>query len=129
VAARLDLGQRYQQAGKLREATTEYLAAVKLEPGNLEASTSLGLLLFESGLPEQGLKSVNKALAGDPRYPEALYAKGIILFMGMRQPAAAVDAFKAYLSAAPFGSHRDAVQQLLALASANQAPPAQPPGP
>jgi cytochrome c-type biogenesis protein CcmH/NrfG len=127
VAARLDLGQRYLDAGKLREATTEYLAAVKLEPGNLEANTSLGLLLFRSGLPEQGLRSVGKALASDPRYPEALYAKGLILFMGLRQPAAAADAFKAYLAAAPFGSHRDAVQQLLQLASANKPPPPQQP--
>ena len=124
VAARLDLGQRYLEAGRLREATTEYLAAVKLEPGNLEANTSLGLLLFQSGLPEQGLRSVDRALAGDPRYPEALYAKGIILFMGLRQSAAAADAFRAYLAAAPFGSHREAVQQLLQLASADKPPPA-----
>ena len=122
VAARLDLGQRYQAAGKLGEATREYLAAVKLEPDNPEANTSLGLLLFQSGLAEQGLQSVDKALASDPHYPEALYAKGLILFMGLRQPDSAATAFRAYLAAAPFGAHRDTAERLLRLTSAEGVP-------
>jgi cytochrome c-type biogenesis protein CcmH/NrfG len=122
VAAHLLLAERYLDAGRLREATLQYLGALKLDPGNVEAKTRLGLLLFRSGLPEPGLRSVDQALATDPRYPEALYAKGLILFMGLRQPKAAAPSLRAYLRAAPFGAHRDLVEQLLQLATATPAP-------
>jgi cytochrome c-type biogenesis protein CcmH/NrfG len=122
VAAHLTLAEGYQDAGRLREATLEYLGALKLDPGNVEAKTRLGLLLFRSGLPEPGLRSVEQALATNPRYPEALYAKGLILFMGLRQPKAAAPSLRAYLEAAPFGAHRDLVEQLLELAMATPAP-------
>jgi tetratricopeptide (TPR) repeat protein len=128
IAARLDLGQRYLDAGRLREATAEYLATLKLDPGNVEASTNLGLLLFQAGLVEQALRSVDNALATDPRYPEALYAKGLIQFMGLRQAKAAAATFRAYLQVAPFGAHRDVVEQLLQLAAAGVAPGAPAPG-
>jgi tetratricopeptide (TPR) repeat protein len=95
---------------------------LKLDPGNVEANTQFGLLLFRSGLPEPGLRSVEQALAADPRYPEALYAKGLILFMGLRQPKAAVPSLRTYLQVAPFGDHRDLAEQLLELATATPAP-------
>ena len=125
VAAHLALAEGYQDAERLREATLEYLSVLRLQPGNVEAKTRLGLLLFRAGLPEPGLRSVEQALATDPRYPEALYAKGIILFMGMGQPKAAVPSLRAYLRVAPFGAHRDTVAQLLKLAAGT--PGAKPP--
>ena len=123
VAAHLTLAERYLDAGRLKEATLAYLGALKLDPSNVEANTQLGLLLFRSGLPEPGLRSVEQALAADPRYPEALYAKGLILFMGLRQPKAAVPSLRSYLQVAPFGEHRDLAEQLLELATANRPGP------
>jgi tetratricopeptide (TPR) repeat protein len=123
VAARLDLGRRYLDAGKLREATDQYLAAQKLDPGNVDANTNLSLLLFRSGLVEPALRAVNRALATDARYPEALYAKGLIELMGVQDPKAAVKSLQAYLDAAPFGSHRDTVEQLLQFAKSGTPPP------
>jgi cytochrome c-type biogenesis protein CcmH/NrfG len=123
VAAHLTLAERYLDAGRLKEATLEYLGALRLDPGNVEAKTQFGLLLFRSGLPEPGLRSVEQALAADPRYPEALYAKGLILFMGLRQPKAAVPSLRAYLQVAPFGEHRELAEQLLELATADRPGP------
>jgi cytochrome c-type biogenesis protein CcmH/NrfG len=123
VAAHLTLAERYLDAGRLKEATLEYLGALKLDPSNIEANTQFGLLLFRSGLPEPGLRSVEQALAADPRYPEALYAKGLILFMGLRQPKAAVPSLRTYLQVAPFGEHRDLAEQLLELATADRPGP------
>jgi cytochrome c-type biogenesis protein CcmH/NrfG len=125
VAAHLALAEGYLDADRLREATLEYLGVLRLQPGNLEAKTRLGLLLFRAGLPEPGLRSVEQALATDPRYPEALYAKGVILFMGMGRPKAAVPSLRSYLRVAPFGAHRDLVTQLLKLAAGT--PGAKPP--
>jgi cytochrome c-type biogenesis protein CcmI len=123
VAAHLTLAERYLDAGRLKEATVAYLGALKLDPSNVEANTQFGLLLFRSGLPEPGLRSVEQALAADPRYPEALYAKGLILFMGLRQPKAAVPSLRTYLQVAPFGDHRDLAEQLLELATADRPGP------
>lgn len=123
VAARLDLGRRYLDAGKLREATDQYLAAQKLDPGNVDANTNLSLLLFRAGLVEPALRAVNRALATDARYPEALYAKGLIELMGVQDPKAATKSLQAYLDAAPFGSHRDTVEQLLQFARSGTPPP------
>src|SRR5215213_287820 len=123
VAAHLTLAERYLDAGRLKEATVAYLGALKLDPSNVEANTQFGLLLFRSGLPEPGLRSVEQALAADPRYPEALYAKGLILFMGLRQPKAAVPSLRTYLQVAPFGEHRDLAEQLLELATADRPGP------
>jgi cytochrome c-type biogenesis protein CcmH/NrfG len=123
VAARLDLGRRYLDANKLREATDQYLAALKLDPGNVDANTNVALLLFRSGLVDQAVRAVNRALATDARYPEALYAKGLIELMGVQDPKAAVKSLQAYLAAAPFGSHRDTVEQLLQFAKTGTPPP------
>jgi len=117
LAAHLTLAERYLDSGRLKEATVAYLGALKLDPSNVEANTQLGLLLFRSGLPEPGLRSVEQALAADPRHPEALYAKGLILFMGLRQPKAAVPSLRSYLQVAPFGEHRDLAEQLVKLAT------------
>ncbi|HVD15582.1 MAG TPA: hypothetical protein VNK73_14205, partial [Actinomycetota bacterium] len=52
------------------------------------------------------LTLAERYLDADPRDPEALYAKGLILFMGLRQPKAAVPSLRTYLQVAPFGDHR-----------------------
>ena len=59
---------------------------------------------------------VDRVLAADPKYPEALYVRGLINLMGLRRPRAAMSDFSAYLAVAPFGSHRTAAATLFALA-------------
>lgn len=114
LAARLDLAQRYLEAGEVRRATDQYLAALELDPANAEARAGLGYVLYLSGKPEEGLHWVEEALEVVPDYPEALYFKGVILLRGLNLPAEAAEALRAYLEAAPFGGHRSEVEQLLA---------------
>jgi tetratricopeptide (TPR) repeat protein len=113
VAARLDLAQRYLEAGDARSAVDQYLDVLKLDPRNAEAQANLGFVLFQAGRAQDGLNVVEKALAADPNYPEALYFKGVILLRGLHRPADAAVALRAYLDAAPFGSHRSEVETLL----------------
>jgi cytochrome c-type biogenesis protein CcmH len=116
VSAHLALAQAYAAAGASQLAAVEYLAVTRLDPANAEANTNLALLAFEAGQAAQGKIMVDRALAADPNYPEALYVRGLIDLIGLRQPKAAERDFSAYLAIAPFGSHRTAAATLLVLA-------------
>jgi cytochrome c-type biogenesis protein CcmH/NrfG len=116
VSAHLALAQAYAAAGASQLAAVEYLAVTRLDPTNAEANTNLALLAFEVGQAAQGKIMVDRVLAADPNYPEALYVRGLIDLIGLRQPKAAERDFSAYLAVAPFGSHRTAAATLLVLA-------------
>jgi Tfp pilus assembly protein PilF len=116
VTAHLTLADAYAAAGASQLAAVEYLAVLRLDPMNAEANTNLALLAFEVGQAAEGKTMVDRVLAADPSYPEALYVRGLINLIGLRQPAAAERDLSAYLAVAPFGSHRAAAATLLALA-------------
>lgn len=124
VAARLDLGHRYLNAGRTGDAVQQYIGAVDLDPSNAEANAHLGLLLYRGQSPANALKAVDRALKVDPGYPEALFFKGVILLKGLQQPAPAKEAFQAYLDVAATSSERDEARRLLAEAEAALAAPA-----
>ena len=122
VPAHLALASAYVTAGASQLAAVEWLAVTQLDPGNAEANTDLALLAFEVGRARQARTMVDRALAIDPKYPEGLYVRGLIDLMGLRQPAAAVRDLNAYLTAAPYGSHRTDAVTLIALAQAQGHP-------
>ncbi|HYV00909.1 MAG TPA: tetratricopeptide repeat protein [Actinomycetota bacterium] len=114
LAARLDLADRYMAAGNAAGAAEQYLVALQLDPRNAEAQAKLGFLLYQGGRAEEGLQAVDRALAVDPSYPEALYYEGVILLRALGRPGEAAAAFRSYLESAPFGARRTEVQRLLA---------------
>jgi tetratricopeptide (TPR) repeat protein len=126
VAARLDLAERYRAAGMTGLATLQFSQALQLDPSNAEALNGMGYALFSQGRNKEALAEVNQALAVDPTYPEALYQKGVILLRGMHRPAAAEEPLRAYLTAAPDGAHREAVEGMLAEISASPSSSASP---
>ena len=88
VAARLDLAQRYRDAGMTGLASLQYTEAIRLDPTNAEALTGMAFVLFDSGRSREALAEVDRALAVDATYPEALYEKGLILLRGLQRPGA-----------------------------------------
>jgi cytochrome c-type biogenesis protein CcmH/NrfG len=116
VSGHLALADAYATAGASQLAAVEYLAVAQLDPANAEANTYLALLAFEAGQATQGKTMVDRVLAAHPKYPEALYVRGLILLMALRQPQAAERDLTAYLAVAPSGSYRTAVETLLVLA-------------
>jgi cytochrome c-type biogenesis protein CcmH/NrfG len=116
VSTHLALAEAYASAGAGQLAAVEYLAVTRLDPANAVANTNLALLAFEVGRAAQGKAMVDRVLAVNPNYPEALYVLGLINLMGLRRPKAAEGDFNTYLAVAPFGSHRTAAVTLLALA-------------
>ena len=118
LAARLDLAHRYLDAGRVEEALEEYAVALELDPDDAEAHAHIGLILYASHRPEEALESVDRALERAPGYPEAQFIRGVILLQGLDRPEEAIEAFEAYLAAAPFGQERGTAQQLIAEAEA-----------
>jgi cytochrome c-type biogenesis protein CcmH/NrfG len=116
VSAHLTLAEAYAAAGASQLAAVEYLAVTRLDPANAEANTKLASLAFDVGRAQQAKAMVDRALAANPRYPEALYLRGLINLMGLRRPWAAARDFSTYLAVAPYGSHRTAAVTLLAVA-------------
>ena len=116
VNAHLALAAAYVAAGASQLAAVEYLAVTRIDPTNAEANTNLALLAFDVGHAAQSKAMIDRVLAANPNYPEALYVRGLIDLIGLRRPAAAERDFNAYLAVAPFGSHRTAAVTLLALA-------------
>ena len=116
VSANLALADAYAAAGASQLAAVQYLVVTRLDPTNAEANTNLALLAFGVGRAAQGKAMVDRVLAAHPNYPEALYVRGLINLIGLRQPRSAERDFVAYLAVAPFGSYRTAVVTLLALA-------------
>lgn len=114
LAARLDLAHRYLDAGRIEESLQQYAAALDLDPDDAEAHAHVGMILYLSDRPQEALSSVDRALATDPGYPEALFFRGVILLQGLERPQEAIDAFEAYLDAAPFGVERDNAKELIA---------------
>jgi tetratricopeptide (TPR) repeat protein len=114
LAARLDLAHRYLDAGMTEKALSEYGVALDMDPDDAEALAHVGLILFQAERYDQALQYVDHALRTDPRYPEALFIRGVVLLRGLHRPREAITAFETYLDAAPFGVERQAAQDLIA---------------
>lgn len=113
VAARLDLGRRYLDAGRYDEALEQYRAVLELDPDDAEAHAQIGLLLLFADRPADALAAVDRALATAPDYPEGLFYRGVVLLEGLDRPDDAIVAFERYLEVAPFGAQRDCAATLI----------------
>jgi tetratricopeptide (TPR) repeat protein len=114
LAARLDLAHRYLDAGMTEKALSEYAVALDMDPDDAEALAHVGLIFFQAERYDDALRYVDHALKTDPRYPEALFIRGVILLRGLHRPQEAIAAFETYLDAAPFGVERQTAKDLIA---------------
>jgi cytochrome c-type biogenesis protein CcmH/NrfG len=116
LAARLDLGQRYLDAARVKDALVQYRAALAFDPEDAEANAKVGLILFLADRPRMALTWVDRALNTAPDYPEALFIRGWILLDGLDRPEDAVVSLERYLRLAPFGAERAEARRLIARA-------------
>ena len=71
-SAFLNLGDLYQQSGRLRQAISAYEQAVMVYPDLPDARMKLGSLFKELGCLDQSRKEIMHALSLKPDYPVAL---------------------------------------------------------
>lgn len=95
------------------DALREYDATAKLDPKNAEALAYGGWIVFLANLPDQSLQRLDRAVAVDPKYPDAHFFRGMVLFRGKNQACPAVGEFQRYLAVANDSQMAPQVQQVL----------------
>jgi len=110
-------------AGRYSEAIAAYQAVLKREPGNVDATTHLGLILAVGGGPEhadRALEIFDRALAIDPNYLPALLYRGQVLYEAKNDVAGAVRSWEKFVAVAPPGEDRDRVAKMIRDAQAKR---------
>lgn len=113
--------QQLTTEGKAVDALKTYEAVLDKDPRNVEALAYKGWLISLAGLPDDGLRSIEAAIATSPQYPDAHFFRGYILLNSKNQPAEAIPEFEAFLANNPPESMRPLVEKALADARAQAA--------
>ena len=90
IDMRLALAHRYLDAGEYMSAARHYLTVLDREPRNVAANAHHGWLLMQLGVPEDGMESVEKALAQNPRDVEARWFRANIALYGLSDTGTAI---------------------------------------
>jgi len=94
TTAWLDLGNLYFDSDQFEKAIGAYSEYVKRFPNNPNAWTDLGVMYRSIGQPVQALEAFNKAIQVDPRHQPSRFNKGIVFLHDMKDPGAAIEAWK-----------------------------------
>ena len=112
-AGRLAEAHALESQGKAADALKLYDAVLREEPANVEALTYKGWLLARAGLTDPAMEALDRAIAVDPRYPDAHFFRGMVLYQGRNDPAGAVAEFEAFLANNPPPDSVAAVREVL----------------
>ncbi len=121
---------RMQQAldlegqGKAAEALKVYDEVLKTDPRNVQALAYRAWLLKRAGLPDLALTALDQAISIDPRFPDAHFFKGMVLYQDRADPAGAVTEFRLFLSNNPPPEMVPLVKDVLKRAMADAGMPA-----
>jgi tetratricopeptide (TPR) repeat protein len=110
--------------GKAADALKVYDGLLKDDPKNVQALAYRGWLLKRAGFPDLAMVSLDQAVSIDPRYPDAHFFRGMVLYQDRKDPAGAVTEFRAFLSNNPPQEMVSLVEQELkaAMTDAGQPP-------
>lgn len=109
--------------GRASDALKVYDDILEADPGHVPALAYRGWLLKRAGLPELALAALDKAVRLDPRYPDAHFFRGMVLYQDVKDPAGAVAEFRLFLANNPPAEMVPVVEDVLrrAMAEAAQA--------
>ena len=85
-----------QQMGNMGGAEADYSSARNKKYSAPELYNNYGIILFESEKFEEALENLNRAVALDPHYPEAVSARGKVHLCLLNVDSACADANRAY---------------------------------
>ena len=114
-----------ESEGKAADALKIYDQLLRTDPRNVQALAYRGWLLKRAGLPDLAMAALDQAVTIDPRYPDAHFFRGMVLYQDRKDPAGAVAEFRLFLSNNPPQEMVPMVEDVLrrALADAGQPVP------
>ncbi len=114
-----------ESEGKAADALKIYDDLLKADPRNVQALAYRGWLLKRAGLPDLALAALDQAVAIDPKFPDAHFFRGMVLYQDRNDPAGGVAEFRLFLSNNPPQEMVPLVEDVLkrAMADAGQAAP------
>jgi tetratricopeptide (TPR) repeat protein len=95
------------EAGRVQEAIAAYQAVLKREPQNVDALSHFGLILAMAGHADQALEYLDRALAVNPDYPEALSYSAQVRFELKQDYAGAIAAWERFAKVVENPAARD----------------------
>jgi tetratricopeptide (TPR) repeat protein len=107
--------------GKALDAVKTYDKVLQRDPQNVQALSYRGWLVRLAGLPNEGLQSIDKAIAIQPKYPDAHFFRGFIYLRDRNDPNTAINEFNQFLADNPPQDMVPLVQQALQDAQAKAA--------
>ncbi len=99
-----------QEYSKAIEAFKNTLA---VEPNQPEAHTYMGLILAQAGHADGALMAFDRALAANPKFPLALWGKGMLLYQGKQDFSGARATLQSLLEILPPGEEKKQIQKTL----------------
>jgi tetratricopeptide (TPR) repeat protein len=100
-SGRLGQALQLETEGKAADALKIYDDLLKTDPKNVQALAYRGWLLKRAGFPDLAMASLDQAVQIDPRYPDAHFFRGMVLYQDRKDPGGAVPEFRAFLANDP----------------------------
>src|SRR5688500_18951672 len=98
---RAQLGNVYFDGERFDEAARWYLAALEINPKDVNVSTDLGIAYYYTNQPDRALEQFDRSLALDPKHSKTLLNVGVVRAWGKQDLEGAAKAWERVLEVAP----------------------------
>jgi tetratricopeptide (TPR) repeat protein len=122
-SGRMAQALQLEREGKAAEALRIYDELLDSDPRNVQALAYRGWLLKRAGLPDLAMTALDQAVAIDPRFPDAHFFRGMVLYQDRKDPAAAVVEFRLFMANNPPPEMVPLVEDVLRRAMADAGQP------
>ncbi|MBI2989489.1 MAG: cytochrome c-type biogenesis protein CcmH [Deltaproteobacteria bacterium] len=114
LPALLTQGRAAYEKQEWPKAIDAFKNALALDPNQPEAHTYMGLILAQAGHADGALMAFDRALSADPKFPLALWGKGMLLYRAKEDLSGARDTLQRLLQSMPPGAEKDQLQKTIA---------------
>lgn len=113
VQARVELGNLYYDADRFDEAVKWYEEAMKLNPGDPNVSTDLGMCYFYLNQADRALQQFDHTLSVDPKHTKTLLSQGYVRAFGKQDLEGATASWSKLIEIAPNSPEGQQAKKLL----------------
>ena len=98
---RTELGNLFFDSERFDEAARWYLAALEINPKDVNTSTDLGIAYYYTNQPDRALEQFDRSLALDPTHSKTLLNVGVVRAWGKQDLEGAAKAWQRVIDVAP----------------------------